>query len=60
VFFHFISLGLLPPDNLLQQPWLRNDDDDDEAAEAYYALLQVTLVFYRATLRTVDYLSPVV
>jgi len=36
----FISLGLLPPDNV-QQPWQRHDEDDEEAANAYFALLQV-------------------
>jgi len=38
----FISLGLLPPDNV-QQPWLRHDADDDEAANAYFSLLQVNI-----------------
>jgi len=44
----FISLGLLPPDNV-QQPWLRHDNDDDEAADAYFALLQVIIAARRYT-----------
>ena len=44
----FISLGLLPPDNV-QQPWLRLDEDDAEAANAYFALLQVYLLTYLLT-----------